>query len=177
MDHRITIAIILFLGGTLGFTLLLAVLSTNVPAGAAPDRASSPESLSPLEELAERVRALDRRTYRWQREHGGVEPDFRAYPNWEQFLNPTDAQGRILKPGGRRGTSGKTFGPAMQGPPVNPLNDLRNVVVMDGVLRAGDPLPADRAGFVYSATERRFWGTDSSGLRLVAPPAARAPQP
>src|SRR5690348_15307275 len=103
MDHRISIAIVGVFGAVLGFTFLIASLTSTVP----PDRVQAAfgaeESSegrveewtgpSPREMLTQVLGLLDRSAEQWRRDHGGREPDFAAYPDWQQFVNATDGEG------------------------------------------------------------------------------------
>jgi hypothetical protein len=183
MDHRITIAIVGVFGAVLGFTFLTASLTTTVgpesveavfgatPGGSAADEPVGP---SPRELLAEVLHLLDRQAGQWRLDHGGREPDFVTYPDWQQFLHATDARGTPA--------NGAAAGAYFSRPPVNPLNGLGTVVVVDGPLHVAVrvPSPPERAGFVYSTVDRCFWGTNGTARVIItrgsAPPAA-PPQP
>ena len=173
MDHRISIAIVGVFGAVLGFTFLIASLTSSVP----PDRvqavfgaeasaeggAEEWTGPSPREMLTEVLGLLDRSAGQWRRDHGGREPDFAAYPDWQQFVNDTDAQGKPA-------TAGGAAGAYFARPPVNPLNGLSTVVVVDRPLRVAERVPttAGRAGFVYSTADRCYWGTNGTASVIIA---------
>jgi hypothetical protein len=187
MDHRISIAIVGVFGAVLGFTFLIASLTHSV----GPDRVQAvfgAESTdeprveewagpSPRELLEQVLSLLDKGAEQWRRDHGGREPDFQTYPDWQQFRQATDAQGN---PAGNP-VDGGAAGAYFARRPVNPLNGLRTVVVVDRPMRVAERVPSTdgRAGFVYSTADRCYWGTNGTGRVLItrAPePAASAPQ-
>jgi hypothetical protein len=172
MDHRITTAIVVCVGGTLAFTLMLALFSSSVPSGAdaatgTTEHAAPAPAAARLEAV---VRELDRATYRYRRQHGGTDPDFAAHPKWEQFLNPTDPLGRVAKPPAKDliGPSPRTFGPYLATAPVNPLNGRSDVAVTDGAAEPGDRVSSGPAGFVFSTATRQFRATDETGRTVHA---------
>jgi general secretion pathway protein G len=66
---------------------------------------------------------------------------------------------------------GRTYGPYMQAPPKNPLNNLTNVV--DGVHDAAAPKDVATCGFLYDYAgglgSGRIWGTgDTAGIKIYA---------
>jgi hypothetical protein len=178
MDHRISIAIVGVFGAVLGFTFLIASLTSTVKPdhvqavfGAEASQEGGIEEWtgpSPREMLTQVLGMLDRSAEQWRRDHGGREPDFAAYPDWQQFVQPTDAQG---KPAATGGAAGAYFAR----PPVNPLNGLSTVVVVDRPLHVAERVPADsgRAAFVYSTADRCYWGTNGTARVIIA----RAPEP
>jgi hypothetical protein len=177
MDHRITTAIVVCVGGTLGFTLLLALLSSSAPSGASastPGSAAQSAGPTPATRLAAVVRQLDSAAYRFRRQHGGRDPDFSGPSPWDQFLQPTDARGQVVKAVLKApaengvGPSPRTFGPYLTGTPVNALNGRGDVVVTDDATEAGDRVPSGPVGFVYSPARGRFRGTDETGKALAA---------
>jgi hypothetical protein len=173
MDHRITTAIVVCVGGTLAFTLLLALLSTSAPAGAdasTPGSAAPSAGPAPAARLAFVLRQLDSAAYRFRRQHGGRDPDLGTSPPWDQFLHPTDARGQVVKAPASKtaGTSPRTFGPYIPAAPVNPLNGRSDVVVTDDASEAGDRVPSGPVGFVYSTARGRFRGTDATGKAVAA---------
>jgi hypothetical protein len=174
MDHRITTAIVVCVGGTLGFTLMLALFSTSVPSGADAAAAEHAATSAPAERLATILRQLDSAAYRFRRQHGGIDPDFAAN-NWDQFLRPTDARGRVVKAAGKDlvGPPPRTFGPYLGAAPVNPLNGRSDVVVTADKVDTGDRVPTGPAGFVYGTARHEFRATDETGgtiAAVVAPP-------
>jgi len=177
MDHRITTAIVVCVGGTLAFTLMLALFSSSVPAGAEAAATAAAEHAAPSapqQRLLIVLRQLDSAAYRFRRQHGGLDPDFVAN-NWDQFLEPTDPQGRVVKAAGKDlvGPPPRTFGPYLGAVPVNPLNGRRNVVVVADTIDPGDRVPSGPAGFVYSTAGNRFYATDETGkavASVVTPP-------
>jgi hypothetical protein len=173
MDHRITTAIIVCVGGTLGFTLLLALLSTSAPPGADASTPGTGQSAgpTPAARLTIVVRQLDSAAYRFRRQHGGRDPDFgTTSPQWEQFLQPTDARGQVVKAPANAsvGPPPRAFGPYLAAAPVNPLNGRGDVVVTDAEVEAGDRVPSGPAGFVYSTARGHFRGTDATGKAVAA---------
>jgi hypothetical protein len=177
MDHRITTAIVVCVGGTLAFTLMLALFSSSVPPGAdaAPGAPAHAAASAPRDRLAVVLRQLDSAAYRFRRQHGGADPDFAAHPDWDQFLQPTDARGRVLKAPGNDavGPPPRTFGPYLGAAPVNPLNGRSNVVVTTEAVDSGDRVPSGPAGFVYSTPLGQFRATGETGktvAAVVAPP-------
>jgi hypothetical protein len=173
MDHRITTAIVVCVGGTLGFTLLVALLSSSAPSGANASTAGpagQSAGPTPSARLAAVVRQLDSAAYRFRRQHGGRDPDFRIPSQWDQFLQPTDARGEVVSAPANKsvGPSPRTFGPYLPAMPVNPLNGRGDVVVTDAAAEAGDRVPSGPAGFVYSTARGRFRGTDETGKAVAA---------
>jgi hypothetical protein len=171
MDHRITTAIVVCVGGTLAFTLMLALFSSSVPSGAGAATAADHAAPSaPHDRLATVLRQLDSAAYRFRRQHGGLDPDFAANHTWDQFLQPTDPQGRVVKAQGPEvvGPPPRTFAPYLETVPVNPLNGRSNVVVTAGNVDAGDRVASGPAGFVYSTARGRFYGTDETGKAVAA---------
>ena len=176
MDHRITVAIIAVFGGTLAFTFFVVSLTQSVgpegkpglvlAADGAGDDAEAP-TVSPRDQLVELLGRLDRSAAEWRRDHGGRYPDFVTYPGWEQFLQKTTADGKV-----RPDATGRSY---LAQAPVNPLNKLGTVAVVDVPLRAADRVPAavGRAGFVYSTADGCFWGTNGSGRVILARGAAQ----
>jgi hypothetical protein len=173
MDHRISIAIVAVFGAVLGFTFLIASLTSTVKPdhiqavfGAEASGEGGAEEWtgpSPREMLTEVLGMLDRSAGQWRRDHGGREPDFVAYPDWQQFVQTTDAQG---KPAATGGAAGAYFAR----PPVNPLNGLSTVVVVDRPLHVAERVPtaAGRAAFVYSTADRCYWGTNGTARVIIA---------
>ena len=169
MDHRVTILVLTVFGGTLAFTVFTAMLYTSIDADAAKAAvaaegggaadAEQREGPSPRQRLQLVVQTLDERLGQWVRDHNGRRPDFRTYPSWEQFLSKTSLTG---KP-----SADALLGPYLTAPPVNPLNKLSSVLVLDEPLRPAFRVPADavpeRAGFVYSTADGCFWGTNGTG--------------
>ena len=184
MDHRITIAIIAVFGGTLAFTFFVVSLTTSIKPDAAVamaaegDEEGGAAAVSPRDELIRVVQMLDRRTEQWRRDHGGRMPDFAAYPMWEQFRQKTGREGNL-----NPGPSEATQRPYLSRLPVNPLNKLSSVIVVDGPLKPADRVPPEsgRAAFVYSTVDRCFWGTNGSGrvilVRGSEPSPIAAPAP
>src|SRR4029453_8471738 len=153
MDHRITTAMIIFFGGTLGFTLLIVALTSSLAGdgGAAVAQGALVENTAdPRADLSRTLATLERETAKYRRDHGGQGPDFAVYPKWEQLTQPTDAIGRAV-PGP---PPGETFGPYIGPPPVNPLNRMNTVVATDAPVRPGQRLPGNAAaGFVYNSAD------------------------
>jgi hypothetical protein len=171
MDHRISIAIVGVFGAVLGFTFLIASLTSTVP----PDRVQAAFGAeesegrveewtgpSPREMLTQVLGLLDRSAAQWRLDHGGREPDFAAYPDWQQFVDTTDAQGKPA--------AGGVAGAYFARPPVNPLNGLSTVAIVDHPLRVAERVPATagRAGFVYSTADRCYWGTNGTASVIIA---------
>jgi len=197
MDHRITIAIVAVFGGTLAFTLLIVSLTAPTgPDGSQTvlgalvrsgddDDAETQTGPSPRERLLSLLGTLNRRTEQWRREHGERVPDFQTYPSWEQFLEKTDPTGKPQPLAG--GHAAPVRGSYLSEVPVNALNNLSTVVVVDGPVARSHRVPeaAGRVGFVYSIADRCYWGTNGSGrvvtLRseqaLVAPHRRRRRRP
>jgi hypothetical protein len=177
MDHRISIAIVAVFGAVLGFTFLIASLTHTVGpervqavfGAAASDEGAFEEwtGPSPREMLTQVLGLLDRDSAQWRRDHGGRQPDFVTYPGWQQFVHATDAQGKPA--------DGGVAVAYFARPPVNPLNGLSTVVVIDRPVRPAERVPAaaGRAGFVYSTADRCYWGTNGTARVIIA----RAPEP
>jgi hypothetical protein len=179
MDHRITIAVVGVFAAVLGFTFLVASLTTTV----GPDRAQAvygstaggdgAEELagpSPRELLMQVLGMLERQAEQWRNDHGGKQPDFAAYPDWQQFIQSTDPDGR---PAGSGGPAAAYFSRR----PVNPLNGLSTVVMTDKPLRPAQRVPASsgRAGFVYSTADRCYWGTNGTGGVIITRAQPQSP--
>jgi hypothetical protein len=179
MDHRIYIAIVGVFGAVLGFTFLLASLTSKVGpggaeavfgaagAGATDDgRVEEWAGPSPRELLEQVLTLLDKGAAQWRRDHGGREPDFATYPDWQQFLQATDANGNTSDAG--------PHGASFARRPVNPLNGLSTVALVDRPMRVAErvPGPEGRAGFVYSTADRCYWGTNGTGRVIIT----RAPE-
>jgi hypothetical protein len=174
MDHRITIAIVGVFAAVLGFTFLVASLTTTVgPEGVqaafASEGTQSDELVgpSPREMLVQVLAMLDRQAEQWRRDHGGRQPDFAAYPEWQQFVMSTDFSGQPANDGGA--------GAYFSRPPINPLNGLSTVAVVDKPLHVAErvPTPPGRAAFVYSTADNCYWGTNGTAGVIIT----RAPQP
>jgi len=185
MDHRISIAIVGVFGAVLGFTFLIASLTSTVKpdhvqavfGAEASEQGGQAEEWtgpSPREMLTQVLGMLDRSADQWRRDHGGREPDFVTYPDWQQFVQSTDAQGT---PAAAGGTAGAYFAR----PPVNPLNGLSTVIVVNQSLRVAERVPttAGRAAFVYSTADRCYWGTNGTARVIIAraAPAAASATP
>ena len=180
MDHRITVWMIALVGGTIAFTVFLGMIASSLgPPGPADAQAHSQASGDPRDELLRVVANLDAKLAQWRADHGGAEPDFDAYSAWEQFLRHTTYRGTpvaapspVTRPATRPSdlnvAVGKTFGPYLSATPVNPVNRMTSVVRVDGPVRQGFRLP-ERAGFVYSAADGRFFGTNTIGRAIVSP--------
>jgi hypothetical protein len=178
MDHRITIAIVGVFAAVLGFTFLVASLTTTVGHdggqavfgsvnGEGPDQEMT--GPSPREMLEQVLAMLDRQVDQWRLDHGGRHPDFAAYPDWQQFVRRTDADGHPST----TGAAGSYF----SRPPVNPLNGLGTVVTVDRPLRPAErvPTPPGRAGFVYSTADGCYWGTNgTAGVIITRAPKRRS---
>ena len=181
MDHRISIAIVAVFWAVLGFTFLTVSITHTVgPDGVQAIFAAAPEGEDPAEDqpgpsprdmLAQVLRMLDRSAGEWRRDHGGREPDFATYPDWQQFLHTTDAAGDPA--------NGGAAGAYFSRRPINPLNGMSTVVVVDAPMRLAErvPNPPDQAGFVYSTADRCFWGTNGTGRVIMARATEPVPQP
>jgi hypothetical protein len=89
----------------------------------------------------------------FQKQHGPRTLDFRHYPDWQQFTQPTDARGN---PGAA------VFGPYLQAPPRNPINGNSKVEVV--AVGPDSRYRADRGvGFVYHPESGTLWGADPDG--------------
>jgi hypothetical protein len=94
--------------------------------------------------------------------HADRMPDFARYPKFEQLLQRTLADGRVVE-GAGPGRSGQMFGPYILSMPVNPLNGKYKVKALDGEVKVGQRVDWDEAGFVYSTAARRLYGLDANG--------------
>ena len=179
MDHRITVAIIAVFSATLGFTFLVASITSSVgPDGVqlalgaegenGSDAPPEPAGPTPREQLIRLLEQLDRRTDQWRRDHAGRQPDFVTYPAWEQLVLKTDPDGKPKLNG--------AHAPYLSQAPVNPLNHLTGVVATDKPLRVADRVPETdaRVGFVYSTPDGCYWGTNGSGRVVITRAAAKA---
>ena len=185
MDHRITVWLIALVGGTIAFTVFLGMIASSLgPPGPAEAQAQTQAGGNPREELLRVVAHLDAKLAQWRADHGGAEPDFGAYPGWEQFLRHTTYRGTPVaapapatrpatRPSDLNATVGKAFGPYLSAAPVNPVNRMSSVVRVAGPVRPGFRLH-EQAGFVYSAADGRFFGTNAVGRGIVRP---RPPAP
>ena len=185
MDHRITVWMIALVGGTIAFTVFLGMIASSLgPQGPAEAQAQTQGDGDPRDELLRVVAHLDAKMAQWRSDHGGAEPDFDAFPGWEQFLRHTTYRGTPVaapapatrpatRPSDLNAAVGKSFGPYLSATPVNPVNRLTSVVRVDGPVRQGFRLQ-ERAGFVYSAADGRFFGTNTIGRAIVSP---RPPAP
>jgi hypothetical protein len=143
-----------------------ALAAVDEDGGDAPEAPAGP---SPREQLAQVLRLLDERTLQWRLDHAGREPDFPTYPGWEQFTGATTADGTPQAHGPR--------GSYLAQPPVNPLNQLSTVIVVDGPLQVADRMPVGQAGFVYSKADRCYWGTNGTGRLILVRGTEPAPAP
>src|SRR4051812_41028401 len=94
--------------------------------------------------------------------HADRMPDFARYPSFEQLLQRTLVDGRVVE-GAGPGRSGQMFGPYILSMPVNPLNGKYKVKALDGEVKVGQHVDWDEAGFVYSTAARRLYGLDANG--------------
>lgn len=94
--------------------------------------------------------------------HNGTLPDFARYPAFEQFLKPTQADGKVVE----AGFSGQAFGPYIRSMPINPLNGRYKVKAVAGEVRPGQRIEATDAGWVFSTATRKFYATDANGCVL-----------
>ena len=125
-----------------------------------------PTSGPKLEKARATIQSLNSQSALYRLQHNDTPPDLGRYPNWEQFTQFTNNAGR---PGPNK-TMDLKYGPYLQYRPVNPFNELSNVVVMTGDLQPGMELPnGQSAGFVVEARTGRFWLTSRSGKKLVVP--------
>ena len=192
MDHRITIWLIALVGGTIALMIFLGMVASSLgPPGPAEAQAHTQSDGDPRDELLRVVAHLDAKLAQWRTDHGGAEPDFDAYPAWEQFLGRTTYRGTPVapaapstrpatRPSDLNAAVGKAFGPYLSATPVNPVNRMTSVVRVAGPVRPGFRL-GERAGFAYSAADGRFFGTNAIGRGIVSPrppgpPAAQAQQ-
>jgi hypothetical protein len=108
----------------------------------------------------------------WKLQHNDRLHDFGKYPDWEQFVQPTDTAGNTFEKGGK--ASGPVCGPYAQGKPVNPINGLSAVWVTNDEVLAGSPVGAGRpVGFVFNPNTLKFYVTDVAGTRVTDPAAPR----
>jgi hypothetical protein len=106
----------------------------------------------------------------WKLQHNDRLPNFTQFPDWEQFVQPTDVQGRPW--GANAKTVGPVCGPYSQGKPVNPVNNLSAVWATDSDVAAGSPVGAGKpVGFVFNTTTLQFYITDVAGTRVLDPAA------
>lgn len=94
--------------------------------------------------------------------HNGTLPDFARYPAFEQFLKPTQPDGKVVE----SGFSGQAFGPYIRSMPINPLNGRYKVKAVAGEVRPGQRIEANDAGWVFSTATRKFYATDANGSVL-----------
>jgi type II secretory pathway pseudopilin PulG len=92
--------------------------------------------------------------YRLQ--HQDTIPDFRRYPQWEQLLKKTDADGSISPRG--------QFGPYVVKLPVNPHNGFSAAEVVDTDPPAGFKAKGANVGWVVNSDSGILWGTDAKGV-------------
>ena len=119
------------------------------------------------------VAKLSGQAIMWKLQHNDRLPDFGKYPEWEQFVQPTDTTGNTFEKAGKSG-SGPVCGPYAQGKPVNPINGLSAVWVTNDEVLAGSPVGAGRAvGFVFNPNTLKFYVTDVAGTRVTDPSVAR----
>ena len=105
----------------------------------------------------------------WKMQHYDRFPDFKQYPDWEQFVSASDVRGTPIGAGTLSG--GAVCGPYVQGKPVNPINGRSNVSVSDMETVPGDVVPGGPAGFVFSNVSRKFFVTDVAGTKVIDPAA------
>lgn len=95
----------------------------------------------------------------YKRQHQDRAPDFRRYPQGDQLTRSTNAQGEKLGAG--------RFGPYLVTMPLNPLNGMANVAVIDEEVRGGVVLKEGQAGFVFSIKTQEILPTDRDGKTCV----------
>lgn len=90
----------------------------------------------------------------YQLQHDGAAPDFRRYPEWEQMLDTTHADGTL---------GAGNLGPYLRSVPFNPLNGHGRVAVVAEDVKPGQRVRAEGIGFVFSRASGRLWCTDAIG--------------
>jgi hypothetical protein len=100
----------------------------------------------------------------WRLQHNDALPDFKKYPNWEQFVQYTNNAGKL---NGATKTQQFPYGPYMMKPAVNPFNEMSNVQVMSDVKDGAKVPDGQAAGFVMDSGTGRLWLTGGNGKQVV----------
>jgi hypothetical protein len=128
---------------------------------AAPTTQASPQltedNLPAARALVDQVQLLESQSLLYWLQHREHQPDLKHFPRWEQLTAKTDEAGNP--------SAGGKFGPYLTSEPLNPLNELRDVLLVSDEAKRDEELPG-RVGFVV-APDGRVWGTDATGRRVL----------
>ena len=94
----------------------------------------------------------------YRQHHDGADPDFAAYPDWEQLAQKTDAKGALSRTG--------QFGPYLDRKPSNPLRRGTRVQVVRQPPGASFRCTSEDVGFVFDASTGRLYALDGEGKPL-----------
>ena len=130
----------------------------TTPAAAPP--AESVQAQSRLAQTTALLTTLRAQLGLYTTHHGGKSPDFAKFAAWHQLTHKTRADGQPS-------TTGE-FGPYLDAPPVNPLNNSGVIGLTGRIPKPGQTLRTEaKLGWVYCITTQTLYATDTDGKTIL----------
>jgi len=115
--------------------------------------------------LTSQLQTLRSQIELYKLQHRDQPPDFRRR-GWNQLTSSTNEDGAE--------SPRAPFGPYLQSPPRNALNNNTRLLIVRGTPRADFRYDKNDAGFVYDELTGRLWALDADGRLFDEPGGARA---
>jgi competence protein ComGC len=133
--------------------------------GPAPSDATKPDLAldgPKWRELEKTLHTIRSQTELYRLQHADAPPDFEQYPDWAQFVRATRRDGTPDAAGG--------IGPYLLAIPINPVNGLAGVRVVDRIPVQGTTPAGERVGFICERSTGLVFALDEANAVFIDRP-------